>query len=246
MFWLAEVHRDTAFLPVAFLALGALSLHRIEAPLICTLFAALAVLPSSLPRRPLVVGLGAVAVGTALWYAVMASALPPEATFLTPMRCYVLASVPLVLCGYLALSTLPRLAILDPLNRRIPAIVVLACVAALGAAFALRWDHFVVSADAWRQCMLSTYYWGGAWSAIGGFSVLGLLVPAPPHRWQFVVGIPAYMALILLLVWGRDPYYVGIGDSASRMTIHVVPVIFFYLGLKYFSLFGRQQDHAPA
>jgi hypothetical protein len=246
MFWLAEVRKDPSFLPVAFVALGALALHRIEAPLICTLFAALAVLPSALPRRALLGGLAAVALGTTIWYAIMASALSPDSAFLTPLRCYTLAAAPVALCGYLALSMQPPLRFLGAVNRRIPAIIVLVCTAALAAAFALRWDHFWVSADAWIQCLRAPLYWAGAWQMIGGFALVGLLVPAPPYRWIFVVGVPAYMALILLLVWGRDPYYVGIGDSATRMSIHLLPMAFFYLGLKYFSLFGRQQDHAPA
>jgi hypothetical protein len=243
LFWLAEVTRDTSLLPAAFLALGALALQRIEAPLVCALFAALTVVPSRLPGRPVVVGTAAVALGTAVWYAVMASEMSPTSEFLTPARCYLLAGVILAVFGYVALSRVPGLGFLARLNRWMPALVVLACVAALAAAFALRWTHMATSADAWQYCLTRTPYWQGVWPVIVGFAALGLLLPAPPHRWVFVIGVPAHMALILLLAWSRDPYYVGIGDSASRMAIQVLPLAFFYLGLKYIPRLGSDGDH---
>jgi hypothetical protein len=246
LFWLAEVERDTQILPLAFLSLAALALQRIEAPVVCTLFAALTVLPSRLPSRPLVLGTGAVALGTTAWYAVMASEMLPDSQFLTPMRCYALAGVLLVFSGYVALASWPRLRWLARVNRAMPAIVALACVAGLVAAFALRWTHMASSAQAWLTCLLLAPYWRGVWPVIAGFAVLGLLIPAPPERWVFVVGVPAYLAFILLLVWGREPYYYGIGDSASRMAIHLVPLALFYLGLKYIPLLRREEDHAPA
>ena len=72
-----------------------------------------------------------------------------------------------------------------------------------------------------------------AFLALTALALLGLLAPAPPARWVFVCGVPAYLALILLLVLGRHPYYAGIGDSAVRMAVHLVPLSFFYFGVKF-------------
>lgn len=242
VFWLAEVTEDAQLLPAAFIALVAVALHRIEGPLIATVFAALAVLPSRLPRRPLVLGVAVFAALTLTWYVVMASGLSPDSVFLTPRRCYILGAVPVVFAAYVALA--PRA--LDALNRRIVLVVAIAFAVALAAAFALRWDHFSVAAKAWFGALTLPLYWGIGWWWVAGAVVLGLALPAPPRRWLFAAGIPAYAALILLLVWGRDPYYIGIGDSANRMAIHLWPLTMFYLGLKYLRLLGRDQDDAPA
>lgn len=245
-FWLAEVTGETGLLPAAFIALVAVALHRIEGPLIATVFGALAVLPSRLPRRTLALGVVAFAVLTVGWYAVMATGLSPESPFLTPRRCYLVAAVPAGFAAYTLLLLWPRARLLEAVNRRIALVMAIAFAVALACAFALRWDHFATSARGWLGSLRYALYWGVAWWWLAGAVIVGLVVPAPPRRWLFVVGVPAYAALVLLLVWGRDPYYIGIGDSANRMAIHMLPLVFFYLGLKYLALLGRHQDDAPA
>ncbi|MCW5806588.1 MAG: hypothetical protein KIT31_29765 [Deltaproteobacteria bacterium] len=226
LFWLAEVEEAPGDLPVLFFALVGIALHRIEGVLICILFLALAVLPSRLPRRTL---LGLVAAWSAAivgWHVLLASGMSPTSQFLTPSRCYTLAGLSVAFLAYAALP-FPRL------HRAAPAIVAAAFTLGLAGAFALRTSHMTDSAVAWGKCLMQAPYWKGTWPVILGFAAIGLARPAPRHRWLFVIGVPAYLALILLLSWGRDPYYFGLGDSGSRMAMHLVPLAFFYLGLKF-------------
>jgi hypothetical protein len=231
--WLAEVEDEPAYLPPAFLALFALALHRIEGPLIGALFLALTVLPSRLPPRRVLPPFAAYSAATVGWYLLLGSAVPVGSKFLTPMRCYGLATVTLALFGYYALSSWRPATLLRRLNRHAPLVAAAAIVLALAAAFVVRPEHMATSARAWLLTLWLEPYWEGVWVAIVALAVLGFWAPAPPARWAFVVGVPAYMGLILLLVWGRKPYYVNLGDSASRMAIHLVPLAFFYFALKF-------------
>jgi hypothetical protein len=246
--WLAEVEDDPSYLPLAFLALFALALHRIEAPLVCALFLVLTVLPSRLPARRVLLPFALYTLASAGWYLVLGRSVPATSMFLTPVRCYAFAALTLALFAYYALSSWPPAARwLRPLNRRAPILAGAAIALLLVAAFVVRPEHMGKSAGAWLSTLWLEPYWEGAWLAIAGLGVLGLWAPAPPARWAFVVGVPGYMGLILLLVWSRSPYYVNIGDSASRMAIHLVPLAFFYLALKFVPLLelGGAHDHAP-
>jgi len=242
LFWLSEVEESTDALPIAFIALTALGLHRIEAPLVCVLFLSLTVLGSRLPARAVLVPLAGFTLATIGWYLLLASGVSASSEFLTPGRCYLLAGITVAFFAYAALSSWRPFAFLRRWHRYMPALLALVFGLALVAAFALRFHHMQSSAAGWFTCLLQAPYWEGVWEAIIVLALLGLFAPAPPNRWVFVVGIPAYMALILLLVWKRTPYYNGMGDSASRMAIHLVPLALFYFALKYIPLLARKTD----
>src|SRR5262249_9693520 len=155
------------------------------------------------------------------WYLTLGRAALPTSEFLTPNRAYLMASVMLAFTGYVAVSALPPLRFLERINRMAPLIVGVVTALALIGAFAYRYDHMMTSARGWFTTLLEATYWQGAWPAIVGLAIASCWLPAPPARWAFVIGVPANMALILMLVLNRTPYYFGLGDSAARMAIHV-------------------------
>ena len=246
LFWLAEATDDPRWLPLGFVALFGVALHRIEGPLICALFLALTVLPSRLPTRAMLRPLLVVAGMVACWFLLAASQASPASEFLTPTRCYAMASVLPVICGYVWLTSSGPFTPLQRLNAHAPALIAIGMTAGLGLAFALRTDHMIASARGWGACLLRAPYWIGAWPVIIVLGLLGLALPAPRGRWPFVVGVPAYLALVLLLVLTRTPYYVGMGDSAARMAIHPVPLAFFYVGLKFVPWLTPRRSEAHA
>ncbi len=232
LFWLAEVERDAAALPVAFLALLGFALQRIENPVAAPIFIAFTVLHSRLPRRALLVSLGGYTAAIAGWYLLLGSQLSAAHTFLTPRKCLVIVAISVGMLAYATAATSPRLPWLARLDARLAVIAAVIVAIALAVAFADRPDHMAASARAWATNLGASRYWAGGWWAIVALAIVGLWVPAPPSRQAFVATIPLYLALILLLAHGRVPYRVGEGDSATRMSIHVVPLLFFYFGIK--------------
>jgi hypothetical protein len=239
LIWWSEVTDDRSGLPLAFVAMFAIALHRIEAPAVAVLLMTLALLPGRIPLRATLVPLTAMTVGIAAWNVFLAAALHETSEFLTPTRCYVMAAIPIAFNIYIAASASGKLPWLAAINRRAPMIAITALTLALAGGFATHYELMSQSADRWLHCLVEAPYWGRTWIAIVALGLLGLAVPAPPARTLFVVGIPAYMAVILGLVLFRTQYYFGLGDSATRMSIHLVPLAFFYFGLKFIPLLQR-------
>jgi cell division protein FtsW (lipid II flippase) len=139
-----------------------------------------------------------------------------------------------VIFAYAAVAS--RVPALQRVGRRAPVLMLAAAGLGLVAAFALTFDHMVESTNGWISTLLYEPVWQGAWLVLGVMALAALFAPAPPFRWVFVAGILTNLALILLLVLTRVPYYYGMGDSAARMAIHVVPIAFLYFALELLPL----------
>jgi hypothetical protein len=241
LFWWAEVSKDTSAMPLAFIALFAVALHRIEGPGVAVLFLTLSLLPSRLPARAVLPSLTAMTVAVAAWYLLLASGVSASSEFLTPNKAYLMAGIVVAFTAYAALSAWGVLPWLSRINQWAPLIVIGVLVPALAVGFSVRYELMFTSAKGWLQCLALAPYWQHTWLAIIVLAALGLLAPPAPARSVFVCGIPAYMMVILLLVLGRTHYYFGLGDSATRMSVHLVPLAFFYFGVKFIPLFAARE-----
>ncbi len=236
LFWLAEVERDPRVLPLAFVSLLALSLYRIENPIISAIFLAMIVPRSKLPARALVLGLAAHAAVITAWYLHLAIVAPVDSQFLTPMKCFATIAITLALVTDVAVLFAWRWSWLEALNRWLPQLIAGVVVLATIAAFTARPDYMWTNTDTWYRNLASSTYWEGVWLAIGGIALVGVFAPGPPARAVFVYGLPVYFVLNLIFVYGRVPFREAVDDSASRMAIHLIPIVFFYFGVKFIPL----------
>jgi hypothetical protein len=243
LFWLAEVsdEEDTRrLLPLAFLALLALSLHRIENTFICVLLLAMTVLQSKQPARWLLTATAVYTVAVAAWFAVLAMHVSSTSEFLTPTKCLASAgiTVAFLLYALVSLGLAPRF--LVRLNRVLPFVVAGIVALALVYAFATKTEHMKISIMPLLENIWLSESWSGVWALITCIAIVGLFAPAPPSRNVFVWGIPIYLALIVLLAYGRTPYRTGTGDSGTRMAMHLIPMTMFYFGVKFIPLLLRE------
>ncbi len=229
LFWIAEVSRDPSPLPIAFLSLLAFTFQRVETPVFAVVFLVFTVLQSRLPRRaitPLLVGYGALVAG---WYEVLARHVAADAGFLTPTRCRMTAAG---VIAFVIVWLLAEHPLLVWLRRRIPELAAAACAALVALVFALKGAHMLESAMAWSRNLVELPYWGLSWYFIVALVFLSFWLPAPRFRSPFAHAVPVTLVVTLLLAFGRVPYRFSVNDSANRMMMHVLPLIFFYLGLK--------------
>jgi len=229
LLWIADADSDPALVPVAFLALTALALQRTETPIVAALFLVLRLADTRLPRRLITACVACFVAVVSIWYEAIARFASPESAFLTPTRSrLVWAGLVLCLLWWIA----GEMRIIRRLNRFIPALVAAAVLLALAIAFATKTDHMLTSLSSWYQNLSSLEQWGQTWYLLAAMTVVALVAKAPPFPHAFSIGIPAYLGGILLLSAISIPYRVGVGDSANRMAVHVVPIIFFYLAIK--------------
>jgi hypothetical protein len=229
LLWIADADSDPTLVPVAFIALTALALQRTETPIVAALFLVLRLADTRLPRRLITAWVACFVAVVSIWYEAIARFASPESAFLTPTRSR-LVWAGLVLCLLWCIAGEMR--IIRRLNRFIPALVAAAVLLALAIAFATKTDHMLTSLSSWYQNLSSLEQWGQTWYLLAAMTVVALVVKAPPFPHAFSIGIPAYLGGILLLSAISIPYRVGVGDSANRMAVHVVPIIFFYLAIK--------------
>jgi hypothetical protein len=230
LFWLAETESDASYLPVAFICLTAFALQRTENPLLAVVFLCLTLAPSTLPRRPVLPWLGGFVVVTAAWYLVLAQHAPEEGTFLSPLRCRVIAAALAGAFAWWAVS--PAYRWMRWIDARLPLAVAAAVALALVAAFATSTDHMLASLDVTIENLRTVPYWGHSWYGLAALAVASLALPAPPFRQAFAIGVPVFLGAVLLMAYSGPGYRLGNGDSANRMIINAVPLIVFYVALK--------------
>jgi hypothetical protein len=184
---------------------------------------------SSLPRRAILPGLAGFTAVVAGWFVVLSFHVPAEAKFLTPTRCLLVAGLLAGYFGWWLAAAHPRLA---PLERRLPAIAALVFVLALVVTFALAPDHMMLSLRKWASVLFTLPNWGQSWYFIVAAALIAAFTPAPPRSRAFTLTIVLALAYTMFLAYSRIPYRYSLLDSANRMTIHILPLLFFYLGLK--------------
>ncbi len=237
LFWIAEIERDTSWLPLAFISLIAFALQRPETPMVAVLFLALIVSQSELSPRGIRIGLVVFTVIVAGWFELIASHVSADSLKITPTR---VRAVVALLVAFLLWSLASRRPLLRRIDRFMPAIVAAGGAVAIAAAFATRPELMLLSVEHWVSNLLEQPLWGWSWAILPVLILFSLLVEPPRFRQAFAVGIPVSLAFVLLLSYyvGR-PYRIGLGDSANRMTIHFLPLICFYLAIKLLPALAR-------
>ena len=175
-----------------------------------------------------------------IWYEVLAHHVPDNA-FLTSSRNR-------LMYGVLVAFFLWWRRLGDPLvrrlNRWLPLAIAGVCALAVTAAFAAQPDRMVRSTLNWLTNLIEQPLWGHSWFLIAALLLLALALEPPRFRHAFTIGLPVYAGFLLLLSFNlRVPYRIGLADSANRMTIHFVPLIFFYLAIKLGPALMRPRDH---
>jgi hypothetical protein len=227
------IHRgDPRTLPVAFVALTAFALSRVETPVAAALFLVVA---DRWPRRTLLPVLTAHVAIVAGWYLLIAPSMPPDGAFLTPTRCYLAAGLYLGVYGWFLAN-----------GPRVERLAVAAAALALVAAFAHKPAHMGASLGFYAANLFVSRWWLGCWWIVVALWITSRHLPAPPRTTLFTSGIPLYVALVLLLAYGRIPYRYSLADSASRMMLHVAPLVFYYLALKYTGSGRTTRPPSPA
>ena len=90
---------------------------------------------------------------------------------------------------------------------------------------------------------LTAPYWGSSWPALALLGLLSLRLSGYPLSRAVGAGIGVSLALVLGMVAARPhPYRALWADSANRMLLHLLPLVFFHLLLAYGEAIRRQPE----
>lgn len=239
LLYLAESEDDPRYLPIALLALLAYALNRVENPLFAAVFLGLAVAATRFDRRTLCAPLVAFAVPLIGWLCLLAAVVPGDSLHLDPAKAL------LMIAALVAVASGCFVRELASVRRLLPyALPAIAIVIALGVIVlvALRFDAFVVSFGNWQTDLWARPYWGYfTWPLLALVTVGSLWIAHPPHARVVRYMIGLFVLLVILLAALAPAGYYGSGRYAdlNRISIHVVPLLWFYLALAWIPQLGR-------
>lgn len=230
LFWLAEVRRDPTYVPIAFLALLAFSVLRVEAILYTVVFLIVTVMASQQPKRVLLPWYLAFSAVLVLWFTLLGFVVPADSLYLTPSKCLLFVLAILLLFVYWLIRERTPL---RHLTRFLPHLAVVACVLGIVAAAVLHGDNMSVSASIWLGDLWKSPWWAWVWRFAAILAVVGAFLPGPPFRIPFVLGISLFFGVTLVLSSTGTAFGSDIDGSLIRMTIHILPIVVFYGALKF-------------
>ncbi len=231
LFWLADLKNDPDYLPGAFLALLAFSFSRVESPMFAAVFLVLALSQSRLARSAVLVPYAAFTVVLVAWLVLMAAVVPEDSEYLTPTR-GVLMVVAMV--GIFVAFVVRDTAIMQRLLPLVPPLVAGLCVVAVGILAATHLETFQTSFGIWQHDLWLGSFWGYfQWPLFALLTVLSFRVPAPPVSRPLRYGIALFLVLVILLTTLGDSYGSSRYGSLTRVTLHIVPLIWFYFALVF-------------
>jgi hypothetical protein len=103
----------------------------------------------------------------------------------------------------------------------------------LVAAFVYKPDHMKLTTLNSLRSMTELPFWEHSTYLTAVLALLALTLRPIPFRHVFVSGILTFLGFVVLLGVARIPAMIGMHDSTNRMALHVLPLIFFYFGLKF-------------
>lgn len=227
--WLAELRREPAYLPVAYLGLLAFCFARIESTMFAVPVLVLVLSQTQLPRGAVLRSYLPFTVVLVAWLALMTSVIPSDADYMTPARSLLmLAAVAAILVAFVLREVGPVRRLLP----HVPALVAIGGILVVAAIAVAQRDVFRVSFAIWQRDLWLGSFWGYfAWPLFALLAVASLRVAAPPASRALRYSLGMFLVLVGLLTCLGDEYGAGRYGSLTRVTLQIVPSIAFYFAL---------------
>jgi hypothetical protein len=233
VFALAKMQQQPgrAYELVALLSLIAFGLARIEAPLFLIVILLITSFRqgwSYINRLKLIIPF---VVFFVAWYARVYFILPEVPDNLTKGFAVALISV---LVGFGVFAVVSGFKVLDPIVKRTPFLTVIGLFL-VGIVFTIiKPEHMLTSLVNIVVSLSLSGNWGLTWYVIL-FLATELYFTrrdATEHRWLFLI-LVSFMLVVYDLVYFREPYHTREFDSANRLVLEAVPLVFMYLSLRF-------------
>jgi len=231
LFWLADIKQDPGYLPVAFLSLLAFCFARVESAMFAAPFLLVTVTQTRLVRSAVMVSYLPFTVVLTTWLVLMTSVIPSDSDYLTPSRSMLMVAAELAI---FAMFLIRDTGWMQRLRPRLPPLAGILCVVGIAAIAVMRFDVFRTSFVIWQHDLWTGSFWGYfAWPLFSVLAVLAFRVAVPPESRPLRYGIALFFALVILLTCLGDDYGAGRYGSLTRVTLHIVPLIWFYFALTF-------------
>ncbi len=232
-FWLVLREKNFAWLVFAILSLTGFNLTRTEAPLYAVILLILIVCERKIPYRVQLVTLLPFLGFAVGWYTWLSFRSASQVTLiLTPAYALAIASLLASVAGLAFLTKWKWFE--NKVVPWLPGLVISGLGIFVVVAFVLQPEHMFAGTKAiLRNLFLSDGRWGITWYIALGLLFISGFRSSVPFKRLFTVTIACFFLLVIALGALRTPYHLGWSDSANRMMIHILPVVFFFFLLNF-------------
>lgn len=108
-----------------------------------------------------------------------------------------------------------------------PSVLTIALTGSLILSVILEPDHMIQSITHFWQNLTNIYFWGWTWIGAAGIVTLSILQKKTPGDRLLLSTLSTIILIVLLLALARNPYRLGKTDSANRLMLQILPLIYF-------------------
>lgn len=208
------------------------SLLRVETPLFCAVF--LACLYPIGPKyntgyRYFLWLLTAV---ICAWYGYLALQMGSGTDILTPGRVLIIISPLVAWTCAIELTARLRYPLFEWCLNHAPHLILGLAIVALGIGFIVDHDHLVTTLNNMATNAFTHGRWGVFWHVTWLLAFVAFVASTNKETRILLITCTIFLIGVVLLSLGREPYRVGWGDSANRMTTHIAGIM--WLAIVYF------------
>jgi len=228
--WLSVIEDDSNWLVLAMAGLLGFSLARNEAPIFALIFLLLVISADRIPYRDRMRSILPYLAFLILWYAYLLARMGTGTKILDPEKASIIIAS-LFACGTLVLISDGKW-VKRFLLPRLPQIMLSSLFLMVVAMVIFKPEHMIISVWITIRNVLEAGGWGITWLLFGFLFILSLPGPRVPWEKLYSYGIFSFLFLLLGIVYFRNPFRLGWGDSANRMLTHILPIIMSYIVMK--------------
>ena len=244
--WLALLEKNEDWFILGVVALTGFNLLRIEAPIFSIAVLVLVVHKEEIGYKYRLFSLLPFSLFFIAYYSYLTFLLSGNDTYiLSPARSMVIVvmySMLLVYFFILKTKLLPKI-----LVDWLPALMVGVLVLAIGLFFVYNPSAMKSAVSVWFNNLVTNGFWGGTWYILIPALIIFSLLKGSMNEHLFIYWIILFVLILILINFQAYPiHYNNSGDSANRIMIHIVPVIYYYFLIKWVDLYQSTLSNSSA
>ena len=235
--WLALLEKNEDWFILGLVALTGFNLLRIEAPIFSIAVLILVVHKEEIGRKYRLFSLLPFSLFFIAYYSYLTLLLSGNDTYiLSPARSMVIVVMYGMLLVYfflLKIKLLPKM-----LVEWLPNLMVGVLVLAIGLFFVSNPVAMKSAVSVWFNNLITNGFWGATWFILIPALIILSLLKGSMNEHLFIYWIVSFILILILINFQAYPiHYNNSGDSANRIMIHIVPVIYYYFLIKWVDLY---------
>ena len=232
-FWLAIVEKNKTWLVFSAIGMAGFSLARIESPIMYIVFAIFMLGLRQLTYRQRLAVFLPVSSGLIAWHVKVAEVMQVAgSTDINPVYIWV------IVAGLAALVALVLISRIDFIEKYFLPALPLLTISSLATLIPI---SYLLKPDLMNSSLQSIYFnlttsgeWNAVWYGLFGLLVIGIFQNKLPFDSLFTSSFIAFFFLLVdLAFFLPSPYRPSPYGSANRMLTHIIPLITFYLMVKF-------------